>query len=144
MHLFSAITIQELAKVLIPLAALIVGGVIAVVAMVLSHQRRKLWHETARLALEKGQPLPSPEPEHHADTPSAKDERREHDLRGGLVLIGVGLGLYLFFLHLSPPGIYGLAFLATIPGFIGIALILHWLITALLRSKKSDSTPPRS
>src|SRR4051812_7615684 len=66
--------------------------VVAVVAVALSfkHRQRQMWHETARLALEKGQPLPPmPDGEKHGGLRSA-ETMAYHDIRGGLVLFALG------------------------------------------------------
>lgn len=81
-------------------------------------RRQELWHETARVALEKGQPLP-PLP---ADM-QEKEPEENNDLRAGLVMIATGGGLFLFFDSFLP----GLRFAAAIPGFIGVALLLYGL-----------------
>ncbi len=120
--------------IIVPIAGMIFVGVMAISAMVFKHRQRELWHETARIALEKGQPLP----------PSAEDEfrvnlqvkRERNDLRTGLILIGVGAGVAFFF-----DGIHerdGMA-LGAIPGFIGMALILNAFIQTL--SGKRNSAP---
>lgn len=103
-------------------------------------RRQELWHETARLALEKGQPLP-PMPR---DMQPAKDKEDESDLRTGLVMIAVGAGLYLFFKFLFG-GWMGMAYVGAIPGFIGAALLLHALGKAAFGRKNPPSgRPPRS
>lgn len=126
--------------VVIPVAALVLGGTIAIFAMYFEHRRRALWHETARVALEKGQPLPPSELDHASRQP-AGDDGSSNDFRGGLVLIGVGLGLYLCLAELAP----AVRFVSTIPGFIGVALVLHGLLHAMFSRKKSgpDDRPPQ-
>lgn len=64
------------------------------------YQRAKMWHETARLALEKGQPVPS-----QWDLPRMSGRMRHcgswnfwnpwWEIRRGLVLLAVSGGLYL-------------------------------------------------
>jgi hypothetical protein len=100
-------------------------------------RREELWHETARVALEKGQPVPGPHPE--AERSQSADEERRNDFRAGLILIGVGAGLYLFFDAL---GTYPLRFVGAIPGFIGVALLLHAWLTR--RSTPPTGQPPQS
>ena len=74
------------------LAGLAAGIIFGGLGMYFHHRRQALWHETARIALEKGQPLP-PLPN---DEPAQSHEDKKNDFRGGLVLIAVGAGLYLF------------------------------------------------
>jgi hypothetical protein len=118
----------------------IIVGIIAVLAAIpiviaglyFRHQQQKLWHETARVALEKGQPLPPQ---------AAEDDQRRsgpdvaNDFRAGLVLIGLGAGLY-FFLGRG---------IAAIVGFIGIALLIYATFAALFHRKNPPQNPvPRT
>lgn len=101
-------------------------------------RRQELWHETARVALEKGQPIP-PLP---SDMQPAKAEPENNDIRAGLVLIAVGAGLYLFFISL-----FGgwMKYIGAIPGFIGAALLLYGLTQAAFGRKNPPATrPPQS
>ncbi len=127
--------------ILIPVAGMIFAGVIIVSTMYYNNRRRELWHETARLALEKGQPLPAL-PSDDAP-PRRRHEERGNDIRDGLICIGVGLGLYLFL-----GGLVGqsLGYVGAIPGFIGVALLLHGLFTAFTKRKNpdNDALPPHS
>lgn len=100
-------------------------------------RRQELWHETARVALEKGQPLP-PLPR---DMQHTKDPNENNDLRAGLVMLATGAGLYLFFAVFIPP----LRFVAAIPGFIGIALVLYAVFNPQLkRDHPPSDRPPKS
>lgn len=139
---------------LIPIVA-IVGGIglaaIIIVAGILSHTKKnQLWHDTARLALEKGQPVPpmprsDEELEHTppsgvslAEWESVRIAReKQENVKAGLILIAVGIGLYVM---LRGQGLY----VGAIPGFIGVALLLHalWLKpVALPRDNRSDRPP---
>jgi len=124
----------------IPIVALLIPIVIVPVSMYFQHQRRKLWHDTARLALEKGQPIP-PEAE-MAQNADRRLPRPARDLRTGLILIAVSIGLY--FGSDDIPGLEhsGHSFFigAAIPGCIGLALLLNALITVLF-VKNPDSLP---
>lgn len=121
--------------VIIPVVSLIFIGVVVVSGMYFQNRRREMWHQTARIALEKGQPLPLLPDEQSArpSTPPAEESR--NDLRGGLVLIGTGIGLYLFLGTFISPG---LGYVGAIPGFIGVALIISWF--ARPRTDKDTST----
>jgi hypothetical protein len=126
----------ELAMI-IAIFGLIFGCVMGALGMYFDHQRKRLWHETTRLALEKGRPVPvygqrEESPAHEAA------ELRHHDLRGGLVLIAVGAGLYVFLRAVSNPAVAALGY---IPGFIGAALLVHWLFTR--GSARKPDSPSR-
>jgi uncharacterized membrane protein HdeD (DUF308 family) len=105
----------------------VLGGIpIAIAALYFRHQQQKLWHETARLALEKGQPLPPQ---------SAEDSDRQsstHDFRSGLILMAVGAGLYFFLGR-------GIAFIV---GFTGAALVFYAIVIAILKRKNPPHDPP--
>jgi len=128
----------EISPLLVPIAAIVLAGVIVVSGMYFTHQRRRLWHETARLALEKGQPLPPAETDEAGQPaqlaqPPPGAPRATGDFRAGLILVGTGAGLYLFL------GTFlgkGLGYVGAIPGFIGVALLLHGLLSLVLGQKK--------
>jgi hypothetical protein len=89
----------------------------------------QLWHETARLALEKGQPLPkSP-----LDNTSGCDRGLGawRDIRCGLIWIAVGVALY----YALPSGnnVW-----AAIPFFVGVAKLLFGLFSLFLSDKSPD------
>jgi hypothetical protein len=122
---------------IIAICGMILGLIMGMAGMYFAHQRQRLWHETARLALEKGQPIPANPDEHHS--PGAKrTDLNQHDLRGGLVLIAVGMGVYFFLAAVADQRV---AWLGAVPGFIGIALVVHWGLTRLTRSKSAHLPP---
>ncbi len=116
------------------IGGLIIGLILPVAAIYFHNRRQQLWHETARLALEKGQPLPS--------LPDAVSNQKlpGNDIRSGLILIAVGAGLILFFYN------SWLRYLGAIPGCIGLALFLYGALSALFGRKSPSLTdhPPRS
>jgi hypothetical protein len=120
------------------LFSLVVGGlVIALVlsglAMLFKHRREALWHQTARLALEKGQPVP-------AMAGSRGDEPRARgwsDVRTGLILLASGAGVWFFLAMVgNRPSPY--RFLGAIPGFIGIALLVSATLSAWVSRRNSS------
>ena len=123
--------------ILFAVVGMLFGGIMGIAGMYFHHQRQRLWHETTRIALEKGQPVPVYREDHESPQRQAA-ELRQHDLRGGLVLIAVGFGLYLFFRAVSNENVAALGY---IPGLIGVALIVHWVIAQAF-AKKTD-LPPR-
>jgi hypothetical protein len=94
------------------------GLPLALVAMVLAYKHRKLRmsHETIARLAEKGLPVP---PE--LIEPPAR--RRSAALRGGLVLVALGIALAAFLAEVHGPWSIGL-----IPGLMGLALLLSWHI----------------
>src|SRR6187402_3139433 len=102
----------------------IAGGItVAVIAIVggliTANRRQAMWHETARIALEKGQPVPKSPDE--ADVEQEEKQSTGGDIRAGLILIAVGSGLYLFLGNLTGSKV---GYVGAIPGFIGVALLL--------------------
>ena len=94
---------------------------IAIVGIVLffRHRRLKMQHETMRAMIEKGMPIP-PEllTKPNQDNPSQdRPYRYRNDLRGGLILVGVGAGLLMI------AGKVGWILV-----FIGAARLVVWLI----------------
>ncbi len=109
-------TMSGLASVLV--SAVVFGFTLAIVVAVLyaRHRARQMRHETIRLALEKGQPLP---PE-LLEPPAA----RASDLARGVKLLALGLGLSLMlFLMEKRAWPVGLILVALGLGY----LVSHWL-----------------
>jgi hypothetical protein len=129
--------------VLIAIAGMILGGTMGIAAIFFHYQRQRMRHETARMAIEKGRPVPEFAEHTTFQHPPAHEDRGRRDLRSGLVLLGVGAGIYLFF---TTVGAAEARFLGAIPGFIGVALLLNALFTALLppRNPRSTDHPPQS
>ncbi len=112
------------------LGGMFVGLIFGLSAMYFDYRRRALWHETARLALEKGQPLP--ENFDKTDPSRRGPSSPANDIRGGLISIAVGAGLYWFFVGF---GMGPLRYVGAIPGFVGIAMLLFGLFGALRQKK---------
>jgi hypothetical protein len=91
---------------------------LALVALVLwyKHRRLRMTHETIARLAEKGLPVPPELIEPPARRASAA-------LRGGMVLVALGIALAIFLLEVGGPWSIGL-----IPGLMGIALLLSWHI----------------
>jgi hypothetical protein len=148
-HPFIAQLSNQLITVIALVGGLMVAVIVSVTAIYFHHRKNQLWHETARIALEKGQPVPPmplrdeelelrpPPGVSFAEWHEAKlVESRTHAFRGGLVLLGVGAGLVL----MMPPGSNALG---AIPGFIGVALIVNALIErCTARKPKRETQPP--
>src|SRR5258706_15313094 len=93
------------------------GLPVLLVAVILfyKHRRLRMIHETIARLAERGLPVP----------PQLLDPpRRAHSgLRGGMVLIGLGVGLAGFMYEMQGSGSIGL-----IPGMMGGALLIAWAI----------------
>lgn len=118
----------------------IISGVLLIAVIIVSglkfaQRRHELWHETVRVALEKGQPIP-PNP----DEPTQHDriEENRNDIRSGLILIAIGVSLALFFVSIGAPQV---RYVGAIPGFIGVALLIHPLYNTLFGSKPKNRPP---
>ena len=157
-HFFLAFMLMAPERaLLISIAGMALAGVIVVAALVFEHHKRRLWHETARAALEKGQPLPTypgaqkqeiekswhefamnQASAHH----SFRRSRWRCDLRRGLVLLAIGAAVYMARPPSWTPG-WDLAIY--IPGFIGAALLLNALFSAIFSPKETetDTRPPQ-
>jgi hypothetical protein len=107
--------------------------VIIALFVALRHRRNRMMHETLRAMIEKGVPIP---PELLAGGGAALASASNgagygnRDLRWGLVLIALGGGVGLM------AGKLGL-----IPFFIGVALLIVWLIGVVANKRKN--TVPR-
>lgn len=94
---------------------LAIGSPTLLLGLVLWYKSRKtrLIHETAIRLAEKGQPVP-PALFLGGDLPFS-------DLRRGVVLVGLGLGLALFMYQMDMPWSVGL-----IPFFMGVGYLIVW------------------
>ena len=117
-------TVQWLAFLALPL------GIVALV-LVFRHRRQKLVHETMRLMIEKGLPVP---PELINPPPPAKPPKS--DLRRGLIWLGLGLGL-LAGMRITFDG-EGPWALALIPAFVGAAYLICWIVGVMRERQSGD------
>jgi len=127
------------AGMLIPIAVFFFVLLIIVASLYFKNQDQKMWHETARIALEKGQPIPGA-PANIREALDKKPEPRASgrcDLKAGLILIAIAAGLYFGGgeMHMPTAGVY-------IPGFIGVALLINALIIYLTTKKTPENTSP--
>jgi len=110
---------MEMSVALVSIMGLLVsfGLPLALVVLILAHKRRKLQmaHDTVTKLAEQGLPVP---PE-LLEPP----RRAAGALRGGLVLVALGIALAIFLTEVKAPWS-----IALIPGLMGVALLLSWLI----------------
>jgi Domain of unknown function (DUF6249) len=137
---------------MIPVVGIAAGVFFTFLSLYFRNQEEKRRHETARLALERGQPIPSFSQgwaSHEKSWPGpaqcySRTQSWTGLLIGGLVNVAVGIGLYLMLA--SMPGAYVARYCAFIPGMIGVALLLAALIVGVSSRTKSDpgGPPPMS
>jgi|GEM_PF-1224272 len=106
--------------------------VIAWLGVAAQDRQRRLTHETIRLMIEKGQPVP---PELFLNP---KIARPRNDLRRGVVLIAVGAGCVVMFLAHHQHGIWGLG---VIPLLMGIGYIIVYKIQGSEKPNNNPSQP---
>ncbi|HEY2750113.1 DUF6249 domain-containing protein [Phenylobacterium sp.] len=111
---------------------MLVAALVLVPAYLRSKERQKL-QETLRLAIEKGQPLPTEVVD--AMSSNVRTMRMPpspgRDLRIGIIWMGVAIGLAAFGIALGfeePDAVFPLVACAAFPGFIGLAFIVLGLI----------------
>ena len=124
---------------LVPLAGIAMIVAVVVIPMwVKSHyasQDRARLHETVRMMVEKGQPVSSEMLESLNSTPSVPAAQRSgsaSDIRRGVILIMVGLGLAALGAALGPVSdcyAFGpIAGAGAFPGFIGLGFVIIGLL----------------
>jgi len=108
--------------VLVPIISVVVVFTFLTIIIVTNsfnrRREREQIIETARLSVEKGQPLP---PEVIASLTAERRHTAFSDLRRGVVLIAVGIGIGVFGIFVGASELYGIG---AIPGLIGVALVV--------------------
>jgi hypothetical protein len=125
-------------KMAVPIVAIvfltIFGAPVLIVAVIMyfGFSRNRMMHRTIRMMAEKGQPIPPA-----LLAPPTPAIRQRSDMRRGVVLCMVGLGLMLFFGAVNDwEG--GSWAIGVIPFVIGLGYLLVWK----LEGKKDVSSPP--
>lgn len=136
--------------IIFAIGAMLLIIVVPVAALYFNHKRSELWHQTARLALEKGQPLPGGLSDDPADilpprvdlaewTAARRAQSRSRSVKAGLVLIALGAGIQVFLYSVRAR----VGWVGAVPGFIGVALLLHSAFESLLDKSKAPSRLPQ-
>lgn|SRR5579883_2071586 len=123
-----------------PMFILAAATLVALVSIVLRYNCEKMWNDTCRAALEKGQPIPA-----NMDRWSRRRDRLApgrplRDIRTGLILIGVWVAFSLQ--SSNGHNAFNWNNGTVIPGVIGVALLINAGITALFSRNDRDSNPP--
>ena len=118
-------------EVLIPLAPFAMVAGIVIVPAILKSRERKEMQATLRAAIEKGQPLPPEVIEALSKDNIKAPATASRDLRVGVILTAISIGIALFGYAFSFVGgieeakaVYPIMGLGAIPGMIGLAFII--------------------
>jgi hypothetical protein len=125
-------------RMAIPIVAIvfmsIFGAPVLIVAVILyfGFSKNRMMHRTIRMMVEKGQPVPAA-----LLAPPPPAQRQRSDMRRGVVLAMVGLGLMLFFAAVNDweGGVWSIGL---IPFLIGAGYLIVWK----LEGNKDVSSPP--
>ena len=126
--------IPEMALPIIAIAMLsIFGAPVLIVGLIMyfGFSRNRMMHKTIRMMVEKGQEVPAA-----LLAPPPPAVRQRSDMRRGVVLVMVGIGLMLFFAAVNDwEG--GAWAIGVIPFVIGLGYLLVWKLEG-----KKDNPPP--
>lgn len=135
-HLGDGKSPEDIPAIVVPIVAItlltVFGAPVLIVGLILyfSFSRSRAMHRTVRMMVEKGQPVP----EALLNPPPA--QRQRSDVRRGVVLTMVGIGLMAFFGAVNDwEG--GAWTLGLIPFLIGVGYLLVWKLDT-----KKDNPPP--
>jgi Domain of unknown function (DUF6249) len=112
------------------------GAPVLIVALIMyfGFSRNRMMHRTVRMMVEKGQPVPAA-----LLAPPAPAQRQRSDMRRGVVLLMVGLGVMLF-LGAVNNWENGAWALGIIPFLIGAGYLIVWKLEG--KNAKTDNPPP--
>jgi len=113
----------EVEDIAVPLGFFLMVFAVVAVPTFLRFRQKRYVQETIRLMVEKGQPIP---PELFIEKPAPRS-----DLRRGIVLCALGVGLIVFLLCVSRH-VWGIG---AIPLFLGLGHLVAW---RLERGKTTD------
>jgi uncharacterized protein DUF6249 len=131
----------DVPEAVIPLVAIIFmtifGAPVLIVAVIMyfGFSRNRMMHRTIRMMVEKGQPVP---PALLSPPPPA--QRQRSDMRRGVVLVMIGLGLMLFFGAVNnwEGGSWAIGI---VPFLIGAGYLLVWKLEGGAKAR-ADNPPP--
>lgn len=127
---------EDIPAIVVPIVAItlltVFGAPVLIVGLIMyfSFSRSRALHRTVRMMVEKGQPVP----EALLNPPPA--QRQRSDLRRGVVLSMIGIGI-MAFLGAASDWEGGAWTLGLIPFLIGVGYLLVWKLDT-----KKDNPPP--
>jgi len=115
----------------------IFGMPVLIMAVILyfGFSRNRMMHRTVRMMVEKGQPVPA------ALLNPPPSVRKRSDMRRGVVLCMIGLGMMIFFAAVNQ-GEGGAWALGVIPFLIGAGYLFVWKLEGKADEGKADNPPP--
>jgi hypothetical protein len=131
---------DDIPGMVVPLVGIIVmtvfGAPVLIVAVIMyfGFSKSRMQHRTIRMLVEKGQPVP---PELLA--PPTPAVRQRSDMRRGIVLFMVGVGL-LIFLGAVNDWENGAWAIGLIPALIGLGYLMVWKLEG--GKRRADNPPP--
>jgi hypothetical protein len=132
---------DDVPEAVIPLVAIIFmavfGAPVLIVAVIMyfGFSRNRMMHRTIRMMVEKGQPVPAA-----LLAPPAPAQRQRSDMRRGVVLFMIGVGLIVF-LGAVNDWEGGSWAVGIIPALIGVGYLLVWKLEGGAKPKP-DNPPP--
>ena len=132
---------DDVPEAVIPLVAIIFmtvfGAPVLIVGVIMyfGFSRNRMMHKTIRMMVEKGQPVPPA-----LLAPPAPAQRQRSDLRRGVVVGMIGIGLILFFGAVNDWE-NGAWAIGVIPALIGAGYLLVWKLEGGVKPKP-DNPPP--
>jgi hypothetical protein len=131
---------EDVPAMVVPLVAVvfltIFGAPVLIVAVIMyfGFSKNRMMHRTVRMMVEKGQPVPAA-----LLAPPAPAQAQRSDMRRGVVLVMVGLGIMVF-LGAMNDWEGGAWALGIIPFLIGAGYLLVWKLEG--PKAKTDNPPP--
>ncbi|MFT4075522.1 MAG: DUF6249 domain-containing protein [Asticcacaulis sp.] len=118
-------------EMIVPIVSIVfffgsITAVVAIVSFTKSRDRTEM-QKTVRAAIEKGETLP-PEFLESLQKAHPKGKNPANDIRAGLILMAIALGLVALDAFTHGYVIGGLSGVAAIPGFIGVALLILGIV----------------
>jgi Domain of unknown function (DUF6249) len=131
---------NDIPAMVVPLVGVIFltvfGAPVLIVAVIMyfGFSKNRMMHRTVRMMVEKGQPVPPA-----LLAPPAPAQVQRSDIRRGVILLMVGLGIMLF-LGAETQWEEGVWTFGLIPFLIGAGYLLVWKLEG--RKPKTDNPPP--
>jgi O-acetylhomoserine/O-acetylserine sulfhydrylase-like pyridoxal-dependent enzyme len=115
------------AIVLVILSVALILGSIFFLNIYFRYRARSDAQGTIRVALEKGQPLSPEVLARLMDPTTARVDRRQVDLRRGVIATALGLGIGTIGVVAAPMWQHGIA-IGAVPFFVGVAYLALWAL----------------